>query len=159
MSWSINAVRFGSLVLVIHDQVDWMLALAKTAIYIKKHRLAEISFMFFLPTWIMTRLIIYPYVILYTVYIELPAYANAGNPYLQQYNQSVMGQLLKVLLVVLQLLHIMWTVLIFKSAATKFIKGKLQDARSDTDYNDDDEKISENEYVSNCNNNIEGIQT
>ena len=26
MSWSINAVRFGSLVLVIHDQVDWMLA-------------------------------------------------------------------------------------------------------------------------------------
>ena len=159
MSWSINAVRFGSLVLVIHDQVDWMLALAKTAIYIKKHRLAEISFMFFLPTWIMTRLIIYPYVILYTVYIELPAYANAGNPYLQQYNQSVMGQLLKALLVVLQLLHIMWTVLIFKSAATKFIKGKLQDARSDTDYNDDDEKISENEYVSNCNNNIEGIQT
>jgi len=63
--------------------------------------------------------------ILYTVYVELPAYANAGNPYLQQYNQSVMGQLLKALLVVLQLLHIMWTVLIFKSAATKLTKGEV----------------------------------
>lgn len=159
LSWSINVVRIGSLVLVIHDQVDWLLALAKTAVYIKKHWLADMTFAIFLPTWIITRLIIYPYIVLYTVYIELPAYANDGRPYLQLHDRSVVGQVLKALLVVLQLLHVMWTVLIFKSAATKFTRGQLQDARSDTEDDDEDEKINENEYVSNCNNNINGIQT
>jgi hypothetical protein len=59
--------------------------------------------------------------ILYTVYIELPAYANSDNPYLQQYNQSVMGQLLKALLVVLQLLHILYHTQIIVFVVCKFI--------------------------------------
>ena len=63
--------------------------------------------------------------VLYTVYVELPAYANDGHPYLQLYDRSVVGQLMKALLVVLQLLHVMWTVLIFKSATIKFTRGQV----------------------------------
>jgi len=63
--------------------------------------------------------------VLYTVYVELPAYANDGHPYLQLYDRSVVGQLMKALLVVLQLLHVMWTVFIFKSAAIKFTRGQV----------------------------------
>lgn len=143
LSWSINCVRIGTLVLVIHDQVDYLLALAKIAVYIKMQKMADIVFALFLPMWIITRLMVYPYVVLYSIYIDLPAYANDSRPYLQMHDRSTIGQVLKSLLVVLQILHVMWTIIILKSAATKFTKGKLQDTRSDTEEEDENEANSE----------------
>ncbi|VDI04462.1 Hypothetical predicted protein [Mytilus galloprovincialis] len=106
-------------------------------------KMADIVFALFLPMWIITRLMVYPYVILYSIYIDLPAYANENRPYIQMHDRSTIGQVLKSLLVVLQILHVMWTIIILKSAATKFTKGKLQDTRSDTEEEDGNEANTE----------------
>lgn len=138
LSWSLNVVRIGTLVLCIHDPVDYILALAKSAGYCKKQGVADICFVIFLPLWIFTRLFVYPYIVLYSVYVELPALAESSS-YVYILDSMIVLHLLKTLLVVLQVLHVMWTIHILKSAATKFTRGKLQDARSDTEEGSDDD--------------------
>ncbi|XP_076090866.1 ceramide synthase 4-like [Mytilus galloprovincialis] len=145
LSWSVNVVRIGALVLCIHDPVDYLLTFAKSAVYCKKHRVADICFVVFLFLWILTRLIVYPYVVLYSVYIELPTLAE-NDINIKTLDSSLVIQFLKALLVVLQVLHVLWTILIFKSAATKFTRGELQDARSDSE---DDEKDDDDDDVLN----------
>ena len=63
--------------------------------------------------------------ILYSVYIELSILADDSRPYLQYLNTSTIGHLTRALLVVLQIIHVIWTTHILKSAATKFTMGKV----------------------------------
>lgn len=138
LSWSVNVVRIGTLVLCIHDPVDYILALGKSAVYCKKQVVADRLFVLFLPLWIVTRLVVYPYIVLYSVYVELPTLAE-NSSYLYILESMMVTHLLKALLVVLQVLHVIWTIHIIRSAANKITKGKLQDIRSDTEEGSDDE--------------------
>lgn len=63
--------------------------------------------------------------VLYSVTIELPEYANNSGPHEQYYGNSFVMQLLKVMLGVLQILHIFWSILIARTAATKFTQGQV----------------------------------
>lgn len=136
LSWSYNLVRIGTLVLCLHDQVDYLVSIAKSAAYCKKQNVGGVFFALFLVTWLVTRLFVFPYTILYSVYIELSILADDSRPYLKYLNTSTIGHLTRALLVVLQIIHVIWTTHILKSAATKFTKGKLQDTRSDTEEDD-----------------------
>ena len=61
---------------------------------------------------------------LYSVYVELPALAE-NSSYVYILDSMIVLQLLKILLVVLQVLHVIWTIHILKSAATIFTRGKV----------------------------------
>ncbi|CAC5357052.1 unnamed protein product [Mytilus coruscus] len=146
LSFSYNLLRAGTLVLCIHDQVDYLLAMAKIAIYCKKPMVADTLFVLFILVWIITRLGIYPYVILYTIFIDLPVYARELGPYVEMYDTCTIMKFVKGALLVLQILHLIWTWLIIKSAAAKFTAGEIQDARSDNEESEIevDDKIEEN---------------
>lgn len=70
LSWTCNLVRAGSLVLVIHDCADIFLESAKMMKYIKWQRTCDVLFGIFTITWIGTRLVVYPFWVLYR-YVEL----------------------------------------------------------------------------------------
>lgn len=159
ISFNYNLLRVGSLVLCVHDQVDYFLSMAKIAMYCKKRMLADVLFVFFIIVWIATRLVIYPYVILYSVFIDLPGYADDSRPYTKMYDRSTIMMFVKCSLVVLQILHFIWTFLIIKSAAAKLTKGHVHDARSDNEESDDDDTYDadiDNDLnknsIGNCNN-------
>lgn len=65
LSWTCNLIRAGTLVLVIHDCADIFLEMAKMMKYIKWQRTCDVLFAIFTVTWIGTRLVIYPYWFLY----------------------------------------------------------------------------------------------
>jgi hypothetical protein len=71
-------------------------------------------------------LIVLFYRILYSVFIDLPEYADDSRPFLKMYDQSTIMMFVKIALLVLQILHLLWTILIVKSAATKFTKGEVR---------------------------------
>jgi hypothetical protein len=56
-----NHTRFGSLILVLHDSVDFWLELAKMAKYTNKQSLCDFVFAIFAILWFVTRLIIFPF--------------------------------------------------------------------------------------------------
>ncbi|XP_033762734.1 ceramide synthase 2-like isoform X2 [Pecten maximus] len=123
-SFAANQVRIGTLVLLVHDAVDFWLAGAKMANYVKKPTLTDILFGVFFVVWIITRMYIYPFRVVWSAtfisleHIEIwPAY-----------------WILNILLWVLQVLHIIWTYMICRIMATKFTGDKkLKDLSSDTE--------------------------
>ncbi|KAK3592980.1 hypothetical protein CHS0354_023204 [Potamilus streckersoni] len=128
-SWVLNFVRVGTLVLAVHDASDYWMAAAKMAKYINKQMLCEVSFVIFCITWIISRLIIYPYVVLYTTTVEtygIVMDVTFGSHWFFNF-----------LLYILQVLHIIWTFMIARIALQKFTAGNLQqDVRSDADSDD-----------------------
>ncbi|KAJ8314135.1 hypothetical protein KUTeg_008696 [Tegillarca granosa] len=59
-SWSGNFVRVGTLVLVVHDAVDYWMEAAKMAKYCDAQKLCSVLFAIFGVVWFITRLVIYP---------------------------------------------------------------------------------------------------
>ena len=59
-SFQINFHRIGSLILVLHDSVDFWLELAKMAKYANLQFLCDSTFVIFTILWFITRLVIYP---------------------------------------------------------------------------------------------------
>lgn len=60
-SWCLNLTRVGSLILCLHDVVDWMLEFAKLNRYLNNTRLCDLLFAMFTVSWFITRLVLYPY--------------------------------------------------------------------------------------------------
>lgn len=124
LSYVINAVRIGTLVLIIHDPSDVLLELAKCCDYSKRERLKDLVFIVFAVVWTSTRVIAFAYVILYsTVFLSL------------QFTDPFPGYVLfNSLLVVLYLLQLYWTYLIVDMTIhTIRSGGQWKDGRSDTE--------------------------
>ncbi|XP_033761472.1 ceramide synthase 2-like isoform X1 [Pecten maximus] len=103
-SWSGNFVRVGTLVLVIHDAVDFWMEAAKMAKYLKAQRLCDVLFAIFGIVWFVTRLVIFPVRVIYSTYFELPILV--GNfPAVYMFN---------AMLCLLLVLHAYWFSLIVK---------------------------------------------
>lgn len=103
-SWACNLVRIGTLVLVIHDFADVPLEFAKMMTYAKKQRIADVTFAVFTVCWVVSRLGLLLYrIIFYSSYKALdvvdmfPAYYIFNG-----------------LLIALLCLHIVWTWFIIK---------------------------------------------
>lgn len=129
-SWCCNFVRIGTLVLVVHDAVDYWMAAAKMAKYCKRQMLCEFFFVVFVIVWIITRLIIYPFWVVYSSSVEV--YQIVGHFYSAYF--------FNILLVVLQILHILWSYMIFKIIMQKFTEGELKkDSRSESESSTDDD--------------------
>ncbi|GFN80442.1 ceramide synthase 6 [Plakobranchus ocellatus] len=123
-SWACNFVRVGSLVIVVHDLADPWLSIAKMAKYTKHQTTCEIFFAMFILTWITSRIFIYPLWVLNASAIEIHDYVTTFPAY----------WFFNGLLIVLQLLHIMWTYLILSIAFQKLTLGTIEkDIRSESD--------------------------
>ncbi|XP_046564322.1 ceramide synthase 5-like [Haliotis rubra] len=145
LSWSQNIVRFGTLILVLHDAVDSLLETAKMAKYLKWQKTTDIVFALFLLVWIITRMILFPYKLIYTAMFQSTTIVGFCAIYF----------LYNGLLIVLQVLHIFWFVIISKMAYNALKRGNIEkDGRSSSDeeISDDDVTNHKSDHVANGNN-------
>lgn len=122
-SWACNFVRIGTLVLVAHDAADFPMAAAKMMKYSGHKKLCEILLFSFIVVWILSRLIYYPFVVIYSASFEV---YDSLEPFPAYY-------FFNLLLIVLQILHIIWSFMIARIALQKVFKNKLSDVRSDSE--------------------------
>lgn len=132
-SYANNMLRAGTLVMCVHDASDIFLEAAKLANYAKYQRLCDGLFVLFSISFFFTRLVIYPFWVVYSVLVE--SWEIVG-PYQAWW-------LLNGLLLVLQTLHIIWFYLIARIAIKAIFKGKVsKDDRSDIESSSDEEIYS-----------------
>uniref|UniRef100_A0A8D0GVH9 Ceramide synthase 6 n=1 Tax=Sphenodon punctatus TaxID=8508 RepID=A0A8D0GVH9_SPHPU len=113
-SYVTNFTRVGTLTLCLHDVADIVLEAAKMANYCKCQKLSDLLFLMFAMVFIITSLGIYPLWILNTTLFE--QYEGLGNfPAMWIFN---------ILIVILQVLHCLWSYLIIKAAYKVISKGK-----------------------------------
>ncbi|KAJ9563586.1 hypothetical protein OSB04_008746 [Centaurea solstitialis] len=124
-SYICRFLRVGSIVLAIHDGSDVFLEVGKMCKYSGAEGLAGIAFVLFMLSWLILRLIIYPFWILRSTSSELvllfdkEEYKTLGPIYYYGNN---------TLLFSLLVLHIYWWVLIFRMFVGQLqSKGKLSD--------------------------------
>ncbi|NWI94637.1 CERS4 synthase, partial [Pitta sordida] len=126
VSYCANMIRFGMIVILVHDASDYILELAKMLHYLKWHQVCEIVFFVFAVVFIISRLVIFPLSVYYYFVTKLPLFP--------------ISCLLNAFLVILQLLHIFWSYLILQMIFNVILRGaKRQDARSDTEESDKSE--------------------
>uniref|UniRef100_A0A4W6C6A4 Ceramide synthase 5 n=1 Tax=Lates calcarifer TaxID=8187 RepID=A0A4W6C6A4_LATCA len=110
-----NMARVGSLVMCVHDASDFLLEAAKLANYAKYQRLCDFLFIVFSVVFFITRLVIYPVWVLNSTMFE--SWAIVG-PFPSWW-------LFNFLLLVLQVLHIIWSYLIARIAVKAMLRGKV----------------------------------
>ncbi|XP_068169675.1 ceramide synthase 2 [Antennarius striatus] len=140
-SWISNYIRIGTLVMAIHDCSDILLEGAKVFNYAKRHQTANAMFVVFTAVFMVTRLIIFPFWLIHCTWVyPLEEFA----PFFGYYFFNVM-------LLVLQMLHIYWALLILQMVY-KFIFSKLEgDDRSDEEEDDSDSPKERNHKVNHKN--------
>ncbi|XP_029975854.1 ceramide synthase 2a [Salarias fasciatus] len=132
-SWLVNYIRAGTLIMLVHDAADYLMESAKMFNYAGWRRTCNFIFTMFAAVFIITRLIILPFWIIHTTWVyPLTIY----RPFIGFY-------FFNGLLLVLQVLHIFWAVLILRMVV-KFLPGNdiVEDERSDkeeTESEDEDE--------------------
>ncbi|NXL36233.1 CERS4 synthase, partial [Glaucidium brasilianum] len=120
VSYCANLIRFGMIVMLVHDASDYILELAKILHYMKWKRVCEAVFIVFAVVFIISRLVIFP---LTTYYY-----------FVTKFQLFLLSCLINIFLMILQLLHIFWSYLIIQMIFSVILHGaKRKDARSDTE--------------------------
>lgn len=140
-AWKLNLMRMGCIILWLHDAADPVMELAKLGVYSKKKFVSEPAFGCFILTWLVTRLTLFPYVVLYSTIVEAYEMVNR-SPYAEG-TALVCYYAVNAFLCVLQVMHIIWFYMILRVVYNKFKYGDLNDCREDDD--DDDSQHEHNE--------------
>lgn len=123
-SYIANFLRVGTLVMAVHDVSDILLEAAKCFSYAKKEKCADVTFITFAVVFIVSRLLLYPYLVLYTTLVKA---LDFFGPFPSYY-------FFNALLLILQGLHIFWASIIVRMALRMWVVGKVEkDARSDVE--------------------------
>ncbi|XP_032296884.1 ceramide synthase 4 isoform X4 [Coturnix japonica] len=130
-SYCANYIRIGTLVMVIHDASDCFLEPTKIFNYMKWKKTCDSLFMIFSAVFLISRLVIFPYTVLYNTYY-----------YSMEIFQPFFGYyFVNALLITLQLLHIFWSCLIIHMVYKFMLQGTMEkDMRSETEESDVDEE-------------------
>ncbi|GMT32168.1 hypothetical protein PFISCL1PPCAC_23465, partial [Pristionchus fissidentatus] len=141
ISWSMNMVRVGTLILFSHDAADILLEVGKLFRYAGWETALAIDFVVFFFLWTGTRLIYYPFYVVRSVIYEAPLYLHEGFSWWNLPQRPIIARVLLVMLCLLVVLHIVWTILILKIAHSFTSKGEVDDIReNESDGEDEDEK-------------------
>ncbi|KAJ6899443.1 LAG1 longevity assurance [Populus alba x Populus x berolinensis] len=138
LSYILRFGRVGSIVLAIHDASDVFLEVGKMSKYSGAEGIASFAFILFVLSWILLRLIYYPFWVLwstsYEVLLNLDKEKHAVDGPIYYY---VFNTLLYCLLV----LHIYWWVLMYRMLVKQIqARGQLSDdVRSDSEGEDEHE--------------------
>lgn len=144
ISYITNYVRVGSSILLLHDISDIFLEIAKLFNYIAQPKsnnwmrdyIVDPLFITFAITFFITRLVIYPFFILRSVFIE--GYEAFGCGWGGCYA-------FVILLSILQILHIFWFYLIARMILMFLSKSIESDIRSDEEEIEDEEEDEKND--------------
>ncbi|XP_011820636.1 PREDICTED: ceramide synthase 3 [Mandrillus leucophaeus] len=135
-SWCANYIRSGTLVMIVHDVADIWLESAKMFSYAGWTQTCNTLFFIFSAIFFISRLIIFPFWILYCTLI-LPMY------YLEPFFSYIF---LNLQLMILQVLHLYWGYYILKMLNRCIFMKNIQDVRSDDeDYEEEEEEEEEEE--------------
>ncbi|XP_043577541.1 ceramide synthase 2-like [Chiloscyllium plagiosum] len=130
-SYCANYIRVGTLVMLVHDASDYIMECAKMLNYAGWRRSCDVLFAVFAVVFLITRLIIFPNVVIYTTFYHS---MEIFQPFFGYY-------FFNLLLMVLQLLHIFWAYLILRMVAKFIFLGKIdKDERSDDEESDGTEE-------------------
>ncbi|MEQ2264015.1 Ceramide synthase 2, partial [Xenotaenia resolanae] len=105
-SWCVNYIRAGTLIMLVHDSSDYLLESAKMFNYAGWRNACNYIFIVFAAVFIITRLIFFPFWIIYCTWVYP---VTIYPPFFGYY-------FFNGLLMVLQCLHIFWAVLIIRIA-------------------------------------------
>ncbi|KAM6236005.1 ceramide synthase 4-like isoform 1-T1 [Porphyrio hochstetteri] len=123
VSYCANLIRFGMIVMLVHDASDYILELAKMLHYMKQKWASEATFMVFAVVFIISRLVVFPLITYYY--------------FVTKFQFFLISCLIITFLMILQLLHIFWSYLIIQVIFTIILRReKSKDVRSDTEESD-----------------------
>ncbi|KAK8567463.1 hypothetical protein V6N13_105427 [Hibiscus sabdariffa] len=132
LSYIFRFGRVGSVVLAIHDASDVFLEIGKMSKYSGAETLASAAFLVFVLSWVLLRLIYYPFWVLWsTSYEVLLTLDKEKHPV----DGPICYYLFNTLLFCLLVLHIYWWVLMYRMLVKQIqARGKLsEDVRSDSE--------------------------
>ncbi|GLT66437.1 hypothetical protein SLA2020_388020 [Shorea laevis] len=138
LSYIFRFARVGSVVLALHDASDVFLEVGKMSKYSGAEMIASFAFILFVLSWILLRLVYYPFWVLWSTSYEVllsldkDKHAVAGPIYYYVFN---------TLLFCLLVLHIYWWVLMYRMLVKQIqARGQLSDdVRSDSEDEDEHE--------------------
>uniref|UniRef100_A0A8D2ZL69 Ceramide synthase 2a n=1 Tax=Scophthalmus maximus TaxID=52904 RepID=A0A8D2ZL69_SCOMX len=136
-SWLVNYIRAGTLIMLVHDASDYLMESAKMFNYAGWRKTCNLIFTVFAAVFIITRLVILPFWIMYTTWVyPLTLYPAFFGFYF-----------FNGLLVVLLILHIFWAALIMRMVI-KFLPGNdiVEDERSDKEETESEEEDNGREW-------------
>ncbi|KAJ2608682.1 Sphingosine N-acyltransferase lag1 [Coemansia sp. RSA 1365] len=143
LGWSLymNFTRIGNAILCCMDFSDIFLPCTKCLRYLKMEKPAVIGFIIFLLSWIYTRHYIYIKIMLSIIY-EPQQYISKDmwDPAKGAYYNANVQLAFTILLGVLQLLLIYWLVLLLRIVYGFAFLGNLEDNRSDSEDDGDDQE-------------------
>eukprot|EP00879_Flechtneria_rotunda_P008442 GHRR01008843.1.p1 GENE.GHRR01008843.1~~GHRR01008843.1.p1 ORF type:complete len:313 (+),score=32.93 GHRR01008843.1:184-1122(+) len=131
-SWYANFTRTGVIVMLLHDISDIFLEAAKLARYAKRDNLARNLFIVFALSWVILRVIIYPYIIVLRILVDPVVYIAIPYNINPQPHYAAFGTMFTLL----YFLHLYWTYLIIKIIWKQLRTGKTDDIREED--SDDD---------------------
>ncbi|XP_030176116.1 ceramide synthase 3 [Lynx canadensis] len=136
-SWCANYIRSGTLVMIVHDVADIWLESAKMFSYAGWKQTCNVLFFIFSAIFFISRLVVFPFWILYCTLI-LPLH------YLEPFFSYIF---LNLQLMVLQALHLYWCYFILKMLKRCIFMKDTHDVRSDDEdgYEEDEEEEEEEE--------------
>ncbi|CAD6191205.1 unnamed protein product [Caenorhabditis auriculariae] len=133
-SWAINFVRVGTLVLISHDVSDILLEGGKLVRYDKHNKtLTNIMFVLFFASWILTRLVYYPLVVIRSAVFEAADLIQDDYDLTDFTMVPYAPRLIVMMLVMLLFLHVFWTFIIMRIVIRTVTGRDAKDVRSDSD--------------------------
>ncbi|CAN1297735.1 ASC1-like protein [Linum perenne] len=130
--------RAGSIVLAIHDASDVFLEVGKMSKYSGAEATASFAFILFVLSWILLRLVYYPFWILWSTSYEVVIAVDKKK---HEREGPIYYYVFNTLLYCLLVLHIYWWVLIYRMLVKQIqARGQLSDdVRSDSEAEDEHE--------------------
>ncbi|KAH7689494.1 TLC domain containing protein [Aphelenchoides avenae] len=144
LSYTVNFVRMGALIVFIHDSADVLIELGKLFRYAGWKLPLNLTFVAFFLAWIATRLIYYPFWVIHSVLVKAPELIQADYRWENLWQRPVVPRVFVAMLLTLLLLHLLWTYLIVKIALRSASSGAdgVEDIReSESDSSEYDEDV------------------
>ncbi|CAN1297739.1 Ceramide synthase 1 LOH3 [Linum perenne] len=138
LSYIFRFARAGSIVLAIHDASDVFLEVGKMSKYSGAEATASFAFILFVLSWILLRLVYYPFWILWSTSYEVVIAVDKKK---HEREGPIYYYVFNTLLYCLLVLHIYWWVLIYRMLVKQIqARGQLSDdVRSDSEAEDEHE--------------------
>lgn len=132
LSYIFRFARVGSVVLALHDANDVFLEIGKMSKYSGAETLASIAFVVFVLSWLLLRLIYYPFWILRSTSYEVLLVLDKDK---HPVDGPIYYYVFNTLLFCLLVLHIYWWVLIYRMLVKQIqARGQIsEDVRSDSE--------------------------
>ena len=119
-------VRVGSVIMFLFDFTDPLLHLAKLFLLCKYEMCSEISFVFFVCMFVLTRILLFGHIVFNIICFEIP---RLIDPDVSVVSTIVASNLLLpiIILAALFAMQVMWTHAIYKVIEKKLVHGELED--------------------------------